>query len=339
MSVPSQSDPVIRIAQINDPHLDTVPPARRTDDYFTAIGDKLHDILAFCKMQRVDCAVCTGDLFHKSDGSRVPYRLTSFYINYFKKFRDANISVMAIPGNHDLLMRPVLDNQPIRALYEAELLIYPGESTIFEKNGLRVNFSGTSFYYDIDKDRRGYMMDRDSSADWNIKIAHGMLLPNDTKFFDEWTNPSDLRDFEGDFIMCGHYHDYLGLFPGAGAGGRPFTCANFGSVSRGSVSGYKTDRLPEFAVLTLSRHKGEWSHHVIPSALPYDQVFAIDQYLDERERAERMEEVVASISTMATAGFGHRSVEEMFSEATQGLSASAKSLAREYFIRAREETT
>lgn len=322
---------VFRIVQINDPHLDSVAPVRRIDDYFVTMCLKLKEVQDWVLSNSVDAVVFTGDLFNKNEGARVPYKLTVFYLQYLKGFGD--IPVFGIPGNHDLLMNAKLDNQPIRVLYEAGVLIYPGASYMVDHGGYKVNFSGESFYYDIDKDRKGYMMSRDSEC-VNVKIAHGMLLHDGMSYFESWTNPSDLKDFEGDLILCGHYHENLGVFDGIGKHGK-FQCVNYGSLGRGSVSGYKDDRIPGFAVIDLMDDgAADFTFYGLGCAQPYKDVFAVEKYLDEKEQENKMREVVESLSELGV--FEHKNADQVFAESVLILSEELRDRAREYLRRAKE---
>jgi len=334
MNAPSR-DAKFTIVQVNDVHLDVTTPARRTDNYHDAVMQKLLDVRDYCNAHEVHAVAFTGDLFNKPEGSRVPHRLVSELVAYFAGFRPG-LPVFMVPGNHDLLMRPVLDNQPIRSIYEAGRVVNPGDGMVVERNGIAVNFAGGLYYDDIDVDRRGYHMKRDPEALWNVKLAHGMLLPDGMKFFDRWTNPVDLLDFEGDVILVGHYHDFLGIFGSVPRPGRmPILCVNYGSLSRGSISGYRDDRMPVFCTIELGPYPQIKTEAVIPaSARNFVEVFAVEDYEAEKVAASRMEEVVQSISTMAQQGFGQRSIDAMVDDAVAGCSDAVTVLVRGFVKKA-----
>lgn len=342
MSAPSPNRE-FRLVQVNDPHLDVTGPSSRKDDYLETMKAKLEDVLDFCNGRSVNAVVFTGDIFNKQEGSRVPYRLTDWVLAYLTRLAEI-CPVLLIPGNHDILRRSVLDNQPIQLLYRVDGVMHPGESTtvLSRPNGVSVNFSGNTFYYGIDTgDRAGYQMKARPDCDFNVKIVHGMLLPDGERYFDSWTNPSDLPLFEGDLILCGHYHDDLGVFPGLTPSNHHFLCVNGGALSRGSVAGFNLRRDPKFAFIRLQVEPVrdiQVEFIVPPSAKPPGEVFDFDQVQEVKESSAKMKELATSLlDSVRDASLNMADPDSLFSSYVKELDLTVASKAKEIFIRAKEQ--
>lgn len=330
-----------RIVQVNDVHLDVRSPSSRRDDYFQALKNKLEDVLEFCSEWNADAVVFTGDLFHRKESSAVPPILLSWTISYFNRLATL-CDVFLIPGNHDISRRPDVSNQPIGVIYTAcPSVILPGESCLSQYQcdpSIIVNFIGRSFYYDLDKDRRGYQIKRNPYAAWNILIVHGMLIPDGRTYFSEFTTPADISSFDGDLILCGHYHDNdFGHFKGVNPEtGRVFHCVNHGSISRGSIAGFNLFRDPVFTAIELGCN-GEIniSIKVPKSARLASDIFKVEEKEKAEESKREMEEVVSFLqnltSTTSVADFA-----SLFQEALKGLSPEVASMAQRFFAKARE---
>lgn len=333
---------VIRVLQINDVHLDTVGPRSRRDDYFQSLLTKLEECADICRARQVDVVAFTGDIFHKKE--RVPYRAVSSLVQFLRGLSQ-HCLILGIPGNHDILSRPVLDNQAVNTLYAAGVMVLPGESLVFTKekspDRSSICFKGNPFYYELDKDRRGYAMPKHPTADFNVLIVHGTLLPTGQSFFGEWSNPDHLVEFEGDLILCGHYHDELGTFVGFGKNGQRFEVVNYGSIARGSVSGFNVVRTPKVALISFDaseRRKGNFGIMIEPLALksakPAADIFDLQALEQTKQASSRMRDVVASIEAAAAEGILGSNPLEMLSRATKGVDKKVADKANEILKKA-----
>ncbi len=85
----------MRILLLSDTHIRSTSPVGRIDNFLETQKKKWKFILS----QHVDCIIQAGDLF---DNSRPSYELLNEFILLFKEY---NIPLYIILGQHDLLMR------------------------------------------------------------------------------------------------------------------------------------------------------------------------------------------------------------------------------------------
>ena len=111
----------INILFLGDPHLDSQTPVSRKDNYREATIKKLKSLLELSKKENVSHIVFPGDFFDK-------YNPPISYINEVMEtlllFKEANIVVMSIIGNHDLPYNSMVHFQttPLRTLFNSGLV-------------------------------------------------------------------------------------------------------------------------------------------------------------------------------------------------------------------------
>jgi DNA repair exonuclease SbcCD nuclease subunit len=84
---------------VGDPHLDSVTPLSRLDNYRETTLAKLRDILLIASAKRVKYVIMTGDVFDKLDQSLI---YIHELLDVFNLFKENGIEVYTVVGNHDL---------------------------------------------------------------------------------------------------------------------------------------------------------------------------------------------------------------------------------------------
>jgi len=321
----------IKFVVVNDPHVDAATPRMRVDDYFETIKAKLEEVREIAEEHECHAVIFTGDVFHRKESYKVSYRCTNWLIDYYKSIRESrNRRVIGIYGNHDILRRS--DNwhrQPIGTVIKSgyfdlltkENYAYFGPGG-HNHQGPRVYVTGQPFYYGQDVDRKAYYWEKKpkflEKCDYHIHVVHGTLLPKHNWFFDDdgQTLPSDILDLErrfytSDLMVCGHIHNYYGLF-----GSGRTKVLNTGALSRHSFTEFSTAR--KMVVSLISITKGEDGAEVtfdeipLKTAKPVDEIFNWQEVEKTKNIQKEMASFVDIVQQELADGFKIADPEKMF---------------------------
>lgn len=117
-------DEVEGICFIGDPHLLSLRPGRRIDDYTNTILNKLREVRDYCNNNNL-LAVILGDLYDNANDKDVEMNTELALI--LKSFKFKAISAV---GNHDINEIRLLNNNPLKMLERLDFLY------LLESNGL-----------------------------------------------------------------------------------------------------------------------------------------------------------------------------------------------------------
>lgn len=106
---------------VGDPHLDSVTPISRAENYRDITIDKLEQLLQICIKNKIDLVVFAGDMFTNLDQSLI---YMNKVIDVLTKFKASSISLTTIVGNHDLPRNSMelFKNSPLYTLTSSGLI-------------------------------------------------------------------------------------------------------------------------------------------------------------------------------------------------------------------------
>ncbi|NLY08469.1 MAG: metallophosphoesterase [Tissierellia bacterium] len=236
----------MKILFFTDTHIRGTSPQNRLDDFTLTLEKKLIEIGEIVKKNDVDYVIHGGDIFDRPDIS------PSVVKKYIPIFLGFGKPIYFIAGNHDVygynlntLNRTLLGLLTEFGLFK-ELNNKP---IIWEKNGKKVQITGESYNYLIDKEknREAYILrNRLEEADFAIHVAHGFLTDLKLSPLIPHTPIDEVLETKADLTLSGHYHTGYGLIE---KNGKLFL--NPGGVVRISNHQSEVDRLPRVAIITI----------------------------------------------------------------------------------------
>lgn len=308
-----------KILVINDVHIADRPPLGRRDGYCDQILAKLEECRRLaCDQRWCEITLFTGDLFHTKRPSHVSHALVQRLITMFREWPGRRFAIL---GNHDCSEAGLesVNRQPIGVLFRAGALEYLADDIILNVAGRRIQISPA--HYDANERPERYSLRRKYGVEIAIKVAHGMILPPNSKAPFEFV-PADTIDTNGmNFCFYGHPHDDHGEYS---VGGARFV--NFGSLARVARTPDNWQRSVYVAILDVDTKKVERVE--LKSVCPSDDVFLTPETIS----ATMNEDVRAYAQTLVDAlqqGTG-MSLEALFAETTRGTSEEVKQLVLRY---------
>lgn len=124
----------------NDTHFSIKNPVSRTADYNEELFGFLDQIRQLAVHTYAKGILIAGDLFHdKQERARLPYAVLYRLTQWLAFCKSLGITVMAIPGNHDLIhdRYDSLPGRPLGVLFETGLLVNLSWHTV-EIDGIRI---------------------------------------------------------------------------------------------------------------------------------------------------------------------------------------------------------
>jgi DNA repair exonuclease SbcCD nuclease subunit len=251
-----------RVLIINDPHYTRFPPQCRSSEYHFEVLKKFKWVGRIAKKLKASMILCTGDWFHRK--GKVTFRESNDMLSIFNLWRDLDIQVAGILGNHDIAGHS-LESMDSRAVgtfvYSGSMhLLDHGPIDLEDETGA-IRISGTSYFHgcDSDDDSRlkmyGSQYYREGAV--NIHLAHGTLIKRG-EFFGEFTTAKELEpllrksDQRPDILASGHLHFNEGVYE-IGPHNNEMTICRTGSLSRVSKDDF--DRIPSVVLVATKGAK------------------------------------------------------------------------------------
>ncbi|PTX58664.1 DNA repair exonuclease SbcCD nuclease subunit [Melghirimyces profundicolus] len=277
---------MLRLLYMTDTHIRGTTPRSRTDDFVSAISDKMNEVIRIARREKVDAVLHGGDLFDRPDLSPAVVR------EFARLLRRLEVPVYTVAGNHDIFgHNPDTVDRSMLGLLDAfgtVRLIRPGEKVRLEGEGVTVQLTGQPFHYDLDKrdPSLDYSVRNESGADFCIHMVHGMAVDRPLPEGVPHTMVDDLWSEDVDVLLTGHYH---AGFPVKHREGRYII--NPGALARINNHPSEIRRHPQVAVLELGK---EISVRLIRIACAAPGEAVLDRsYLEKAAfREERMNEFV-----------------------------------------------
>ena len=237
----------MRILFLTDTHIRGNSPKNRLDNFPETLENKFMEIIKIIQNYNVDFVLHGGDLFDRPDVS------ISIMSKFAPILNQIEVPIYIICGNHDIFgHNPDTVKRTMLGLLDAlniVKIIKPDEKIYLEKNNTRVQLTGHSYTYDIDKEynRSPYIVDEISdNVDYAIHMVHGMLLNKPFIKGIPYTLIDDIKDTKADITLAGHYHTGFGII---NIDGKYFI--NPGSLVRITNSLSEIDRTPKVVLIDL----------------------------------------------------------------------------------------
>lgn len=184
-----------------DLHARESAPSCRKDDYFEAFFNKLNFVDNVIIDRNVNFVVLPGDVFHTHRSSD---RLKSILLRLFKMWRNNNIEIFAVAGQHDLRFHSLdYSNTPLSVLEAADILRVLIPNTYVSLYDGSVHVYGVSYGEEI---LQPVVYD-DAK---NFLVLHKMVIKNKTL----WPGQKDysiakrlLKKYDYDMVFCGDNHE------------------------------------------------------------------------------------------------------------------------------------
>lgn len=121
LSVVQVIDNMENIIFVGDLHLSSKTPSYRIDDYGVTILNKLESLLNLAIKSKANTIVFTGDFF---ESYYEPISYMNKVLEVLAKFRDKNIKILSLIGNHDLPYNNMeyANSTPLSLLFKSKLV-------------------------------------------------------------------------------------------------------------------------------------------------------------------------------------------------------------------------
>ena len=279
----------MRILYFTDTHIRGNNPKSRKDSFADTLKEKLEELVKVSREANVDYVFFGGDLFDRPD---VSPSIVKDFIGCFMGFPQP---VYAISGNHDVYgQNPSTINRTVLGLLDAVgiiRLLSLGEKVYLEKDGIRLQLTGCPYYYDVDVNRQGYMVDK-KDCDYAINLVHGFLL--DRPFIEgiPYTLIDDIcQKTSADITICGHYHTGFGIKK---IEDKYFI--NPGSLARVSNVSSEMNRIPSYLMIDLDKTV-KIDMVKLKCAKPGEEVLDKAQMRQEEFRRQKLNEFVSQVNS------------------------------------------
>lgn len=223
-----------KIAFCCDLHLDNRTPDSRIDDLPTTAAGKLLDMLSKCIEKNVKYMFFEGDIFNRI---QVTHECVNMFGEVFLKYKEADIELFTICGNHDILRNSLdnFDRSPLQTFFTFGILKHINLETrvIINKRVMITPVDYTEYPPEVDK-----------SAPVNILLAH-MFYTASELMADERHNLTKeaVASLGYDVIVLGHDHEEYPIVDQDGC-----LIIRSGSLLRGTSHNYNFTRKPGFIV-------------------------------------------------------------------------------------------
>ena len=250
---------ISKIAFISDLHLDSNTPPSRIDDILETTIKKMNFILKECISRGVQVVLFEGDLVNRVT---LPYKPINDFMEVLRGFKDANILLYSICGNHDIIYNSMdyLNRSPLQTLFASGLITHINlESPVVINKSVLIT----------PVDYTEIPVKANEAATYNILLYHGFI--NASEYMaDPKHNLDDnaIKALGYDLIMAGHDHqEYPNLKVG-----KTLIIRN-GSLLRGTSHDYNFKRKPNFIVLNdLSNICEDTIEKVVVEHKPYTEI-------------------------------------------------------------------
>lgn len=169
----------------------------------------LEQVLNYCIQNKIQCAVCVGDLFNKRD--KISIKVYNEVYNVVEKFRNQNITLILVAGNHDEAVKDgsITSVQPLRGLAYVIDEKTQTKSLQFEEG--KVLFHCIPFTEDVEKLKQSaYQLANQRRQGINILFAHcgvrGSVVGDHEYIPKSEIGVEHLYYSSFDSVFLGHYH-------------------------------------------------------------------------------------------------------------------------------------
>jgi len=275
---------MFKIVTFTDLHLADNNPISRKDNYCWSILNKLEQIKDMCKINKVDLALCAGDIFHLKTPTKNSHFLVSQVIELFKSFP---CPVYSIYGNHDLRQDNIstLPKQPFYTLVKSGALTYLYDD-FFNKGSIRIFGMDYCSFPEINKfnkDNKGEKV--------QICVAHVNASSKFSDLFGERVYTyQELQNTTPNIFVFGHYHPDQGIEV---HNNKYFI--NVGSISRGSLKKDELERIPSIGYIEIDDNYKIKCEQIRLNVLSSSDIFDLNKKEKEEKEQEEIEKFISEM--------------------------------------------
>jgi DNA repair protein SbcD/Mre11 len=287
-----------------DFHIMGSSPNSRVDDYPRAILKKIEEVFSIAEDENVDFLLLGGDLFETYNVSTSVIRKT------LEWFKDRNIPIISILGNHDLHGH-TMDTFYRSAMSILDITDFVDILDVDEKRSLR----GLHYYNGLEKDldinnEPSEKMQEILNGNEMIWVVHGMISDMNLPHVSRNVLINDVRVGENTkLVLSGDYH--AGFPVVERNDGVIF--ANPGSLSRTSLAKENLDRSIQVALIEYDPEDLDAFIDIkyieLKSALSSDKIFDLAAHKEIKERREETFSYIEKLKDLEVEG-GIRNIEE-----------------------------
>lgn len=283
---------------MGDRHNCELKPSSRIDDYHTTCENKDKEIIEIAKQYNVDMILHPGDFWTDSD--KKPSN--EFVASIAQRWISANIPIIGIPGNHDLIGNNInsLPNTTTGLLNALGVFktLSKGEILTLEGNGFTISITGTPYHKGMDKPENisDYIVSK-KDTDYHIHLVHGMLTPFDYGKLFNHTKIEEILETKADLTLCGHDHLGFGIIEYAN---RIFV--NPGAVVRMSVAEKEMTREVSVCLIEIDKNGIQCKLIPLQSALPAKEVLSREHIDIKNQEAKYEEKIKDSVQKLKLGG-------------------------------------
>lgn len=275
---------MFKIVFFTDIHLADSGPLSRKDNYRDSILEKLDQIRIFCIDNKVDLALCGGDIFHIKTPNKNSHYLVSQTVSLFKSFP---CPIYTLYGNHDIRQDNLstLANQPFYTLLKSKACTLL-QDDFFDNGNIRVfgiDYLNDPEYSDFNRENKGEKL--------QICIAHVNASSKfDDLFGERVYKYQSLGVCTPDIFAFGHYHPDQGIEE---HNGKSFI--NIGSISRGSLKKDELQRTPSFGYIEINPDYSFVCEKKKLNVLSSNDIFDLELREKEEKESEEIEKFIVEL--------------------------------------------
>lgn len=267
----------MQIAFIGDSHINESQPTNRTDNYYTALLNKLEFVLKTCTENNIQYLVIPGDIFDKPV---VSYGVAG---DIYKLLSTYNIKPLVIVGQHDLSFRYL--NERTSPVLFLELL---NKFQLLTPDGVYLNDS--TYIKGLSYGETEQKVIINSKCKTNILVIHRQVAPKAIGPKVEFLTAKQVVSKYGDFdlIISGDYHyKYAKKF-------RNTYVVNAGVLCRSTVTDMKRNHKPTMFIFDCNKKRIRSTE--IPHR-PAEEIFDLSAKLKASTREKIETDIKAVLAT------------------------------------------
>ena len=273
------------IAVVLDLHFGKKCNFRLEENMDQVISKKLDFIKDYCIEKEIKTVIFAGDIFENCSINRATFMSA---VKSFKKFKENNIEVLVIFGNHDEYRynKNMRELTPLYDLVDLGLVFYlDGEYEVFRDGIKFICFS----YLNTQKLYEFLLNGKQENKDKNTRVAIGhafyeneFMGGTEANITKEMLDKSDI-----DFLVLGHDHtDYEDLKVG------DKYVLRCGSILRDNTTQNSLNRTPSFYHITRNK---QFERIEIPKCVVLKDVVKVEN-LEKKKEVISYKEIIEEIS-------------------------------------------
>lgn len=278
---------MIKLLFFTDPHFTAKNPQSRKDNMFNTVKEKTREILNISINEDIDYVLCGGDIY---DSPSISDNVAGEVGEIFLDFKNKGKQIITVAGNHDIIGNSLstLNQTKLGLLGRLGIIKIIGEQEkiLLEKDGIKVQLTGSSSDFGINKDKSKFIVEEKDQDSIAIHIVHAMLLREDQNFGSYMPLKDIIDDTVADVTLSGDFHlgfetlEYKNkLFINPGALVRKYNFLE------------ELERKPQVAIITINDDKSiTWELRELECAKNGEEILDRSLIIQKQEYQNKMNE-------------------------------------------------